>query len=178
MARFIRLLICGISLASSLSVPAKTGLLYFTEFEEFTPGPNQWAGQHEWFSNPAAAEGGIQGIDQDFLPGLGKSAFLGFETPNVGWNFLAQPVNHNPAAEGTARIEIDTLIGIEDSTNGEYDSFFVGIYNIEGEFLAAIQFSNEREAFGIYYDDGAFTVIDWEFDNALPESWAASEAVC
>ena len=155
MASYLCFLICGITLSFSLSLQGKTGLLYFTEFDEFNAGPNLWAGQHDWFSNPAAESGDIQGIDDEFIPGLGKSGFLGFATPSVGWNFIAQPINHNPATEGTARIEIDTLIGLEDSTNDKYDSFFVGFYNIEGDFLAAIQFSNERESFGIYYDDGA-----------------------
>jgi len=150
----LRSLILGITLLTTSAVLGKTGLLYSTAFEDFGVGPNLWHGQDSWFSNTSAQTGGIQGIDLNVIEGIGKSSFLGFQPPTTGWNFVARQLNHDPASEGTAIIEIDTLIGLEDSTNENYDSFFVSIYNSQGDFLAAIQFSNERESFGIFYDDG------------------------
>ena len=154
MASLVRSFIFGITLLTSLTAHGKTGLLYSTAFENFDAGIDLWHGQDGWLSNTSAQTGGIQGIDNEIIEGLGKSSFLGFQQPTAGWNYVARQINHDPANEGTATIEIDTLIGLEDSTNGKYDSFFVSIYNIQGDFLAAIQFSNERESFGIFYDDG------------------------
>jgi hypothetical protein len=138
-----------------LSAPAwaETGLLYSTDFEDFPIGPDHWTGTDGWFGNPDSGSLGIQGIDQDALPGLGKSAFLGFNAPESTWNYVARVFNHNSATEGSATIEIDTLIGIQNSTNGQHDSFFVSIYNHEGNFLAAIQFTNERQSYQIWRDD-------------------------
>ena len=159
MASSLYFIISGITLLTTLAAHGKTGLLYSTAFENFNVGPDLWNGQDGWFSNSYAQTGGIQGIDNEIMEGLGKSSFLGFHQPTVGWNYLTQQINHDPVGEGTATIEIDTLIGLEDSTNQKYDSFFVTLYNTQGDFLAAIQFSNERESFGIFYDDGV-TVRD------------------
>jgi len=145
---------------------AETGLLYSTNFDSFPIGENQWAGSDGWFSNQEATTGGIQGIDNNITPGIGQSAFLGAAEPTTTWNFVARSINHDPAAENSAFVEIETLVGFEDSTNEQYDSFFVGVYNMAdmaGDFLAAVQFSNEREAFGIFWDNGT-TVQDTTVD--------------
>ena len=133
---------------------AETGLLYATDFDSFPVGPNQWTGTDNWFGNPGGATLGIQGIDDDLIIGLGKSAYLGFNTPATRWNYVARSFNHDPAVEDSATIEIDTLIGIQDSTNGFFDSFFVSLYNQQGQFLAAVQFTNEKQLYRIWRDDG------------------------
>jgi hypothetical protein len=133
---------------------ADTGLLYSTDFDDFPLGPNQWSGTDDWFGNPGSGSLGIQGIDENIIAGLGKSAFLGFNEPESRWNYVALVFNHDSATEGSALIEVDTLIGIQDSTNGQHDSFFVALYNEEGSFLAAIQFSNEKQFYQIWRDDG------------------------
>jgi hypothetical protein len=138
-------------------ISAETGLLYSTDFENFPAGANQWAGTEGWFSNAGSL--GIQGIDQDQVAGIGNSAFLGFNTPALRWNYVARPFNHNPVTQGSASIEIDTLLGIQDSTNGNFDSFFVSIYNHLGQFLAAIQFTNEKQLYRIWRDNGV-SLID------------------
>lgn len=133
---------------------AGTGLLYSTNFDDFPLGPNQWTGTDDWFGNPGSSSLGIQGIDENIITGLGKSAFLGFSEPESRWNYVARIFDHDSATEGSATIEIDTLIGIQDSTNGQHDSFFVAIYNDQGSFLAAIQFTNEKQFYQIWRDDG------------------------
>lgn len=138
----------------SCSACAETGLLYSTDFDDFPVGLNQWTGTDGWFGAPANEALGIQGIDQGLINGLGNSAFLGFNTPASTWNYVARVINHDPVAEGSATLEIDTLIGIQDSTNGKYDSFFVSLYNQQGQFLAAIQLTNEKQLYQIWRDDG------------------------
>lgn len=135
-------------------VIAETGLLYQTNFSEFPVGENNWAGTEGWFTNSEATSTGVQGIDDQIILGLSKSAFLGFNEPTTGWTYVAKVFNHNPIQKGSARIEVDTLLGIQDSTNGKNDSFFVSVYNIQGQFLAAVQFSTEEETYGIWFDDG------------------------
>ena len=134
---------------------AETGLLYATDFDNFPTGPNQWTGTQGWFGDPTAEHLGIHGIDDGQVNGIGKSAYLGFNTPNTRWNFVARTFNHDPTTKGSATIEIDTLIGIQDSTNGKFDSFYVSLYNQQGQFLAAIQFTNEKQLYQIWRDDGA-----------------------
>jgi len=73
---------------------------------------------------------------------------------SLHYNPEKQYRNHDPATEGSATIEIDTLIGIQDSTNGHSDSFFVSLYNQQGQFLPAIQLTNENQLYQIWRDDG------------------------
>ena len=165
-ASFYLTLLTSVFLLSSSH--GQTGLLYETDFESFPVGDNQWNGQDGWFSNTEAASGGIQGIDSGLVVGLGKTAFIGSKRPTTTFNFVSREIGHDPAETNSASVEIETLIGFEDSTNGRYDSFFVTIYNHSQEFLAALQFSNQRSAFGIFYDNG-ITVKDSNFDYVFGE---------
>lgn len=144
-------------LLSVSSLPAAT--LYSTNFEEFTAGLNRWSGTGGWASNDTLT--GAQAIDQDLIPGggLGKTASLGFRRPANMLTTVAKTINHNAAATGLSRIQISTLVGIEDSTNGRWDDFFLTIYNAAGNRLASIRFDNQPplafgSQFGIWREDG------------------------
>ena len=77
---------------------------------------------------------------------------------------MTRPLNIEPDSTNIAAIEIDTIIGIEDSTNGHFDNFFVSFYSPSGQYLAALQFSNQLgSAFGIWRDDGT-SLHDTGFD--------------
>ena len=105
-------------------------------------GDNFWAGTDGWISNDTTS--GAQGILQDFvaeLP-LGKTAYLGFERPSSAFTTVARPVNYDPASGGTSRVEFESFLGVQDSTNGRTDRFFISFYDIGGDFLAAIVFDN------------------------------------
>ncbi|MGJ8698240.1 MAG: hypothetical protein ACSHYF_18105 [Verrucomicrobiaceae bacterium] len=132
---------------------AKTGILYTTEFENFCVGPDFWVGFEDWVGNSTGV--GAHGIDNDQSAGFGKTAFLGFQQPASRLVTVAHPVNNDPQNGGSTLIEIETLIGLEDSKNDHYDNFFLSFYNSDGNFLAALQFSNERgTSLGIWRDDG------------------------
>lgn len=144
-------------LLSVSCLPAAT--LYSTAFEEFTAGLNRWAGTGGWVSNDTVS--GAQAIDQDLIPGggLGKTASLGFRRPTNMLTTVAKAINHNAAATGLPRIQISTLLGIEDSTNGRGDDFYLTIYNAAGNRLASIRFDNQPplapgSQFGIWREDG------------------------
>ena len=108
--------LCGVL----LSLPIAAQNLYVTDFESFTPGPDQWVGTEGWLGNGTGV--GAHGIDEDLLPTLGKTAYLGFNQPASTFTFTAQPFNYDPGAQGKASIYVDTLLGIEDSTNSRYDN--------------------------------------------------------
>lgn len=134
------------------------GLLYFTDFEGFTPGAGNWVGTDGWQGAGAGPTGpgepAPQGIDDKIVPLVGQTAYLGAEPPTGTFVSVFRNMNHDPVASGTDRIHFEALVGIEDSTNGKRDSFFCAFYNTSGEFLAGIRFSNELATFGIWRLNG------------------------
>lgn len=140
-------------------------LLYETDFDEFPAGDNNWAGNNGWISNDTTS--GAQSIDSGLIPALLQTASLGFNPPNNDFTFVALNVGYDHVATGVPEIEIDTLLGIEDSTNNRRDEFFLSIYNSTGDRLASIRFDNQDPAannsmFGIWREDG-----DLQFDTLL-----------
>jgi hypothetical protein len=124
--------------------PLHAGDLYVTDFEAFSVGDNRWAGTEGWISNDTIS--GAQGILQDFvaeLP-LGRTAYLGFDRPAASLTTVARPVNYNTETGGFPCVEFESFLGIQDSTNGRRDQFFISFYDIGGSFLAAIVFDNTR----------------------------------
>ena len=150
---------CGITLLLSLPLPAE--YLYTTGFEAFTIGPDQWIGTEGWIGNGAGV--GAHGIDSNLLPTLGKSAYLGFNQPTSTFTFVAKPFTYDPVAQGAAEIYVESLLGIEDSTNGKYDNFYLSFYNSIGGYLASILFSNHPGTYGIWRLDG-LTQVDTTID--------------
>ncbi len=132
---------------------ARGGTLYHTEFEEFTAGENHWAGTGGWMSNDTTS--GAQGIIQDpvaDLP-LGRAGYLGHDPPASAFTTVFRTYNHDPAATGLPRIAFESLLGVQDSTNGRRDRFLVSFYNTGGDFLAALTFDNTTGT--LRRDDGA-----------------------
>jgi hypothetical protein len=150
-----------------LGVPLTAAELYFTDFENFTVGDNRWANTDGWVSNDTTS--GAQGIDQDLIigGGLGKTASLGFNRPANTTTTVARPVSFNPATTGVTVVEIDTLLGIEDSTTLFRDDFYLSLYNGGGSLLASIRFDNQSPSaigsqFGIWREDGLY-----QFDTGI-----------
>jgi hypothetical protein len=135
-----RLLSFAVSLA--LSASACGGTLYFTDFSEFPTGNNRWAGTGGWVSNDGVS--GAQGIiakPVGNLPIL-KAAYIGYERPSGRFTTVYRNFNHDPVASGLPIINFESLLGVQDSTNGFRDRFHVSFYNSAGNFLAAITFDN------------------------------------
>lgn len=152
MLKFFRFLLVMAVLALS-AVGAQAFTLYTTDFEEFSAGDDRWAGTSGWMATSVGV--GVHGIDQDILPGLGKTAFLGFNRPKSPFVTVFRPVLYNPITQGTPLIEFETLMGIQDSTNGNRDSFFFTFYNGSGNLLGSIRFDNSELSYGIWRLDGA-----------------------
>jgi len=126
--------------------------LYETEFEEFNVGPDQWAGTNGWIGTSPGF--GVHGIDQDIVQGLGKTAYLGYNTPASNFVTVVHLVDYDPVSNATPTVEFETLMGIEDSTNGFRDTFFFTFYNRTGNPLASIRFDNTDLNYGIWRFDG------------------------
>lgn len=143
----------ALSLLLLAAVPeSRAGTLYSTDFEGFSAGDNRWAGTEGWLSN--SPTGGVQGILQDpvqDLP-LGKAAFLGYSLPATAFTSVYRSYNHDPVASGQPHIFVESLLGVQDSTNGRRDRFHLSFFNVAGDFLAAITFNNPTGK--ILTDDG------------------------
>lgn len=141
-------------------------VLYETDFDDFPVGANRWGGFDGWASNDNTS--GAQTIDADILPALLNTASLGFKRPNGDFTFVALNLGYDHLATGNPIVEIDTLIGIEDSTNGRRDDFYLSIYNSSGNRLASIRFDNQlptapNSEFGIWRENGT-NQFDTQFD--------------
>jgi hypothetical protein len=135
---------------------AAAGILYQTDFENFTAGANNWAGSHGWTGNSTTT--GSHGIDQDIISGggLGKTAFLGYRQPSQTPVVVSRSIPHDPVATGVNTIEFRIPFGIQDSTNGRQDNFYVYFYNSWGQALGAVGFMNSANQ-GINRFDGLNT---------------------
>lgn len=141
---------------------AQGEVLYATDFDDFPVGDNAWAGNEGWVSNDTVS--GAQAIDDSiFSGGLGNIASLGFTRPQNTFTSVYRAVNYDPST-GSSIIEIETLFGIEDSTNSRRDYFFLSIYNITGDFLGGLRLSNNESDYGIWRQDGVsntYTEVDF-----------------
>ena len=149
----------------------KGEILYDTDFDNFPAGANNWSGNEGWISNDTTS--GAQAIDENVLPSLLKTATLGFAKPTSNFTFIALDLEYDHIASEKPVVEIDTLIGIEDSTNGQRDDFYLSIYNADGNRLASIRFDNESpdstsSQFGIWRVSGT-NQFDTLFDFTLGE---------
>jgi hypothetical protein len=137
--------------------PLQAEILYETDFDDFPTGPNAWAGTQGWISNDTTS--GAQSIDEEVVPALFKTASLGFSQPLNDFTFVALNLGYDHLASSAPVVEIDALMGIEDSTNGRRDDFYLSIYNSSGNSLASIRFDNQspdalNSQFGIWREDG------------------------
>ncbi len=146
-------------------------ILYDTDFDTFPAGPNNWSGNDNWISNDTIS--GAQTIDGNVLPGLLNTATLGFSQPTSQFTFVALDLDYDHIASEKPIVEINTLIGIEDSTNNQRDDFYLTIYNTVGNRLASIRFDNQHpeitnSQFGIWRENST-NQFDTLFDFAVGE---------
>jgi hypothetical protein len=150
-----RRIVIGAVLATAWAC-ANARTLYHTDFENFPVGSDKWVGTDGWIGNSTGT--GSHGIDQDIIPGggLGKTGFIGYRQPNQSFVYVANPIKYTPGAGDLDIVEIETLVGIEDSTigNDNRDSFFVSVWDKAGVSLAGIRFSNDNDSYGIWREDG------------------------
>lgn len=114
-------------------------IIYSTDFSDppFQPGVDTWAGTDGWEAN----ESSVQGI---FNYSGTQAGFLGFNAPanTNGIGYIDRLLNYDPVGAGTPVVNFSMDVAIEDSSNGQYDNFFVDIYNADFDLLGSINFDN------------------------------------
>lgn len=127
------------------TAPAVT--LYSTSFDNppFDPARPYWAGVDGWLasdpSNGSAAVGNSGGV-----------VYLGYTAPADSFSFVERAFNLDPVAVNLPIVKIRTRLGIDNSTNGNYDVFGFGIYNRAGNLVCSVLLDNFSG--GLYYDPG------------------------
>ncbi|MGA0846049.1 MAG: hypothetical protein ACO3RV_05865, partial [Luteolibacter sp.] len=115
---------------------------------------------------------------QDYVSNLplGRTAYLGYEVPASSLTQVYRSIEHDPVASGIPVVSIDSYLGIQDSTKFDpfnqliRDRFLFSIYNLNGDFLAAICFATNTAR--VLRDDGVqrtHTGIDFIRGNQLLE---------
>lgn len=159
MAAGLPLLLLGFACTRATAAPIT---LYSTQFENFNP-TNDIIGQNQWIG---AGEGG-NGFVEEFYPGFGLSAYIGFAPPTTNGLLVWRPVNHVPTNRPIVDITLDMAVIDSTTNNNNYDEFRWSVYNIAGQPLFSIVFDNRD--FGIYHllDDagGQFRYTGWGFDH-------------
>ena len=138
--------------------------IYFTDFEDAQTGDDNLAGYDAWNGTPRNR--GSHGIDSEAAPGLGKSAFIGYNSPGNSNTsaYVLRSIPHDPIATGEPIIRLVAAIGLNDSDNDsplgnepERNSFFITFFNSDFQTLASLNYNNTEEAFGLWRDDGIDT---------------------
>jgi subtilisin family serine protease len=136
--------------------------LYFTDFENFTSGPNQLAGTDGWVST--SVSGGLTGIFDGWGDGT-KTAWIGRNPTGAAQVWAWRPIDYDPVAAGTPDVRFTVDMKITSSTNGKYDVFYYLVYNIDGQLLCGIAFDNATQHI-FRYDGASFEFVgDFQWDK-------------
>ena len=84
------------------------------------------------------------GIVNDFFPGKGQQAYLGYNPPissNQYGNYVWYPLNLTNFIANQP-IQFSTTMAIEDSSNGYYDWFYWNVYDTAGNQSLSLAFGN------------------------------------
>ena len=137
-------------IAGSVSASASDRDLYRTDFSSFTVGEDQLVGTEGWTGTNATE--GVHGIDDGFVDGQGKTAYLGANVPAEGTSVVSLDRVMDESATGVVRFQ--TIVGITESVGFGTDTFSFGFFNDDGEVLGAIRFDTSLLDFGVWTDDG------------------------
>lgn len=113
--------------------------LYSTDFETgYIAGADNLVGTDGWDSSNAV-NSGVQGIKSDSGNLFG---YLGEAAPSADFIEVYQSANFDPVASGNPILNISMDLAIFDSTNLEYDAFYIDIYNQDVDLLGSVVFDN------------------------------------
>jgi hypothetical protein len=149
----IRLLLRATLFAWLLALPLRGGELYFTGFENFTPGFDVIAGKDGWTGSASHAGLKLSGVDAETthgVAGIGNAAFIGGNpavlAPSVSATVnVRKSLNIDPVTLGEEVVLFRVNAGIKDSTPAAItrrDNFEFAFYNQSSQLIAFIQFDN------------------------------------
>ena len=136
-----------------------------TDFEAFAVGEDTLIGNDGWLGSEAG--GATHGILDDTIENEGKSAYLGSNPAENDVVSVWRPLDYDPIGTGNSIVTVNTLLGIHDSTNEQYDSFHISIFNREENRLAGFVLDNRIDTFGAWRSDGTdnFSDLDTGFEH-------------
>ncbi|MDH7504095.1 MAG: hypothetical protein QHJ82_15465 [Verrucomicrobiota bacterium] len=144
-------------------------VVYATGFEVAEGYSHADEGLPLWEEDGWLAEGsGGCGLVEDFFPGYGQQAYLGYSPPAYKDEFLTvwRPFDVVPPLPGRPVVMFEVLMQVVDSTNHEYDDFRWSAYNTDGQRLFTLDFDNSRaEIFYALDDNAGFTFSGFGFSN-------------
>lgn len=150
------------SIAKAQTVLFETG---FESFEGYADGQEL----RDWNGWLGFGSGG-NGIVTDFFEGLGQQAYIGFDPPQAGDDFLGvyHPVSFTPVEGSPSMVRFKVVMEIVDSTNGQYDDFRWSVYNLEDPpvRLFSLDFDNSNFAIS-YLLEGSETFESTEYSYEL-----------
>ncbi len=156
-ACFLHAILRTLSLVA-FTVPALSGELYYTGFDNFPTGYDTIAGTDSWLGSTAFSGLKMSGVDPETthgILGIGNAAFIGGNstaTPIAAGRSInvRRNVNVDPVALNEEILTFRSVIGIKDSTVSglltRRDNFEFAIYNQSLQLLASIQFDNSTIA--------------------------------
>lgn len=138
-------------------------VIYYTDFETNAGyfNTNSLTSHPDWKKEGSGGNG-----ITNFLPGSNQQAYVGRTPPVAGGSFLSvrHPVNFHAVASNSPVVVFTVLMGLGDSTNAHYDSFYWSAYNADSNYLFTINFNNND--FKIYY------ALDGTNDTFKHEGWS------
>src|SRR5688500_829052 len=156
------IVICACAVLSLQSLHAQSTVLYETEFERLEGyDPNfDLAGQRGWLIEGS----GGNGLLEDFYPGLGQQAYVGFSPPAEGIiTTLWRPVNFNPVPANNPIVHFSVKMQVVQSTAGGDDDFRWAVYNHDGKRLFGMNFETATQEVWFQNEDLAFRSTGWTF---------------
>jgi alpha-tubulin suppressor-like RCC1 family protein len=171
----------GASGAVTLHLDFKpTSDLYFADFESWGSGTNFLAGHEGWLTTSATI--GTSGVMANATTNA-HTAWLGYGATQESSVSVWRPIGYDPLAGNTSVVNFSVDLTLFDSTNGQRDSFWFTLYNLQGQPLGSIVFDNAsgcifRYNEQSYYNVGTFTrgaaytlAVTMDFFNNV---WSAS----
>jgi hypothetical protein len=154
--------VAAVGILSSLQ--AQTTVLYETGFERAEGyDPNlDLAGQRGWLLDGT----GGNGLLQEWFPGFGQQAYIGFTPPATDNAVTAvwRPVNFNPVPANNPIVRFSTKMEIVRSTAGGDDDFRWAIYNNIGARLFGVSFETRTGEIWYQNEDLEFHTTGWTFE--------------
>lgn len=159
--KVISWLVLGVCTGAALS--AQTTVLYETKFElsEGYDPQLDLAGQRGWLIDGS----GGNGLLNEFFPGFGQQAYIGFTPPAAGTvTSVWRPVNFNPVPAGNPIVHFSTKMQVVQSTQGGDDDFRWSVYNSAGNRLFGLSFETGTQEIWFQNEDLVFRPTGWSFD--------------
>ena len=146
-----------------IGLKAQSTVLYETKFERLEGyDPNfDLAGQRGWLIEGS----GGNGLLEDFFPGLGQQAYVGFSPPEEGSiTTVWRPVNFNPAPANNPIVHFSVKMQVVQSTTGGDDDFRWAVYNSDGNRLFGVSFETATQEIWFQNEDLVFNSTGWSFN--------------